>query len=126
MTKARLAASHGLAIALAGAMALAMMACRPIEPLSVKNPDPSIKIPAIKDAVRRDKMAAAPQMIHDLNSDDPAVRFYSIYGLRKLTGEDFGYRFYLDEAERKPALAKWSDWLKKSGLLATPPAATNG
>lgn len=124
MTKARLGASLGMVVGLAGTMALAMMSCRPVEPLSVKNPDPTIKIPAIKDAVRRDKMSDVPQMVHDLNSDDPAVRFFSIYGLRKLTGEDFGYHFYLDEEERKPALTKWNEWLEKSGRLAKQPAAS--
>jgi hypothetical protein len=99
-----------------------MVGCRPRPPLSVKNPDPTIKIPAIKDAVRHDKLAAVPQMIHDLNSDDPAVRFFSIYGLRQMTGEDFGYRFYLDEEQRKPAMLQWKQWLESSGIAATQPA----
>ncbi len=115
-----------MALGLSGAMVLAVMSCRPIEPLTVTNPNPTIKIPAIKEAVRQDKISAVPQMVHDLNSDDPAVRLFSIYGLRKLTGEDFGYRFYLDEEERQPALAKWREWLGKSGLTASHPAAANG
>lgn len=126
MTRARPGAPRPLVMGLAGAIALAMMSCRPIEPLSVKNPDPTIKIPAIKEAVRRDKTSAVPQMVHDLNSDDPAVRLFSIYGLRKLTGEDFGYRFYLDEDERKPALAKWREWLEKSDSAATRPTPASG
>lgn len=75
------------------------------------NPDPSGKIPAIKDAVEARDLAAARQLIKDLESDDPAVRFFAIQGLQRLTGQTFGYRYFDDERARKPALEKWHAWL---------------
>ena len=90
-----------------------MSACAaPRTPRVVNNPDPTGKIPAIKDAVEAKDLAAAEQLVKDLDSDDPAVRFYAIQGLQRLTGETFGYRYFDDERERKPALEKWQAWLR--------------
>jgi hypothetical protein len=83
----------------------------PRPPLVVTDPDPSIKIPAIKIAVAQKDRDAAKQLVKDLDSDDPAVRFYAIEGLRKLTGEHFGYRYYDDADVRKPAVERWRAWL---------------
>lgn len=106
--------SFGMAVLLGG---LGLGGCQaPAPPLSVSNPDPTVKIPAIKDAVRHDDLSAAPQMVHDLNSDDAAVRLFSILGLRRLSGEDFGYRYYFDERERRPFVEKWRQWLVEKGL----------
>jgi hypothetical protein len=84
----------------------------PSGPMSVKNPDPAVKIPAIKLAVRQDNRSVAPQLVHDLDSDDAAVRFYAIQGLRRLTGNDLGYHFYEDKLDRQPAVERWKAWLK--------------
>ena len=83
----------------------------PREPLTVHHPDPSIKIPAIKIAVARRDLSAARQLVKDLESDDAAVRFYAISGLRRLTGESFGYLYYEDPEQREPALKQWQAWL---------------
>ena len=90
-----------------------MSACAaPRTPRVVNNPDLTGKIPAIKQAVEAKDLAAAQQLVTDLDSDDPAVRFYAIQGLQRLTGETFGYRYFDDEEERKPALGKWQAWLR--------------
>lgn len=83
----------------------------PTGPKTVYSPDPSVKIPAIKEAVATDNQKAAGELVKDLSSDDPAVRFYAIQGLQRLTGKDFGYRYYDDEDLRKPAVKQWQDWL---------------
>jgi len=83
----------------------------PRGPLVVTDPDPSIKIPAIKIAVARKDLSTARQLVKDLESDDAAVRFYAINGLRRLTGENFGYLYYEEADERKPALTRWQAWL---------------
>ena len=102
-----------LTSSIVGVMGIAVAACSaPRTPLVLSNPDPSGKIPAIKLSVQRGEKAAAPQLIKDLESDDPAVRFYAIQGLERLTGETFGYRYYDDERERRPALEKWQAWLR--------------
>src|ERR1700722_1605170 len=74
----------------------------------VKNPDPTVSIPAIRvDVQNRDQKDVA-QMVANLNDDDPAVRFYSIEGLRRLTGDDFGYRYYENQDARAASVAKWN------------------
>jgi hypothetical protein len=85
--------------------------CVAREPISIKSDDPDLKIPAIKIAVQKHNKSAIPQLVHDLNSDDPAVRFYAIDGLHSLTGQTLGYRYFDDEEERKPALQRWNEWL---------------
>ena len=82
-------------------------------PRSVADPDPADKIPAIEHAARAGDRKSIPQLVTDLDNDDPAIRFYAIDGLRKLTGKDFAYRYYDDSDQRKPALKLWKQWLEK-------------
>jgi hypothetical protein len=94
------------------AIALGPSACTaPKEAAAVGHPDPSVKIRGVKKAVRENDLAATRQLVKDLDSDDPAVRFYAIHGLHKLTGQDFGYRYYHDEHQRRESLGRWQDWL---------------
>jgi len=78
---------------------------------SVSNPDPSGSIPAMELAAEKRDLRAVPQMVKDLESDDPAIRFYAFEGLRRMTGQTFGYHYYEDEAERQPAVDRWKQWL---------------
>jgi len=73
----------------------------------------AIKIPAIKVAVAHKDLSTVRQMVKDLESDDAAVRFYAINGLRRLTGENFGYLYYEEATERKPATKRWQAWLEQ-------------
>lgn len=88
-------------------------ACTAPRGRSIVDEDPRSKIPAIKRAVREQDRSVVRQLVADLESDDPAVRFYAIKGLHELTGQDFGYRYYADEAERDPALQRWRQWLEE-------------
>jgi hypothetical protein len=82
----------------------------PEKPSLVSN-DPSLKIPAIKQSAAARDGSAIKQLVKDLDSDDPAVRFYAIRALREITGNTFDYRYYEDEIQRKPALKRWQVWL---------------
>lgn len=93
-------------------IALLAGGCRAAKPdPDVRHPDPSVKIPAMKTAVRQQDRAAIAQLIEDLDSDDPAVRLYAIGALRRMTGEDHGYRYWDDSMGRAPAIARWREWL---------------
>ena len=95
----------GGAAALAAALAAA--ACTaPRPPLVVTDPDPSVKIPAYKKAVRENDKDDLPQIVADLESDDPAVRFYAIETLERLTGQTLSYVYYADEEQRRPAVER--------------------
>ena len=80
-------------------------------PKSVKSPDPSAKIPATVDAAMHKDMTAIPQLVADLENDDPAVRFYAIGALERVTGHTFGYQYFVDEDKRAPAVQQWKAWL---------------
>ena len=105
-------------------VAVGMGCVAPREPLSVNNPDPSIKIPAMKVAVEKKDLKAACQMVRDLENDDPAVRLYAIEALYRLTGERFGYLFYADADQRGPAVKRWRQWAMEQGCEGFAPPAT--
>jgi len=93
--------------------ALFVAGCGYHGPRTVADPDPAVKIPAIKQAVRGGNRAVIPQLVKDLGSDDPAVRFYASDALHAFTGNTFGYRYFDDEAQRKPAIEQWQKWLSQ-------------
>jgi hypothetical protein len=84
----------------------------PRPPLSIQHEDVNIKILAIQKAAREKDRSAIPNLVRELENDDPAVRFYAIQALEDLTGQTFGFDYYKDEAVRKPAVLKWQEWLK--------------
>ena len=93
-------------------VAVGIPACTaPKEPASVAHDDPSVKIRGMKKAARERDMASIRQLVKDLDSDDPAVRFYAIRSLSDLTKQDFGYRYYFDEDQRREPLSRWREWL---------------
>ncbi|MBV8781102.1 MAG: hypothetical protein JO353_06865 [Phycisphaerae bacterium] len=94
------------------AIPFAIVGCAAPRPdYSVRAHDPTEIIPAIRIAVRARDQSVVPDLIKNLDSDDPAVRFYSNDGLKKLTGQDFGYLYYADDLVREPAVRKWQAWL---------------
>lgn len=103
---------HSAALA-AGAIGLA--ACSNRGPLTVNSNDPAVEIPAMQADVRNHNPADEPQMVHDLESDDPAIRFYAIESLRRLTGTDLGYHCYDTDDARHVAVARWKLWLTQQG-----------
>lgn len=98
--------------------------CFAPEKPSITSDDPSLKIPAIRQSALAHNRSAVHQLVKDLDSDDPAVRFYAINGLKEITGNTFGYRYYDEEAERKPAVDLWKQWLKQQEGSATAPPTT--
>ena len=92
----------------------------PTGPRTVANENLAVKIPAIKEAAKTKDLSAAPQLVKDLESDDAAVRLFAITGLREISGEEFGYVYYADREQRKPAVAKWRQWLRQQGAATRP------
>lgn len=75
------------------------------------DPDVTYKVPAIKQAADKNDKTSYAKLVSDLDSEDSAVRFYAIEGLRRMTGQTFGYHYYADAGERKPAVVQWHAWL---------------
>ena len=99
-------------LAAVSTVALALVGCQaPRGPISVDSDDPDLKVQAIKrDAALHDERHE-PELVRDLNDPDPAVRFYAAAALHRLTGNDFGYRYYDDDDARQPAVARWKAWV---------------
>jgi hypothetical protein len=96
------------------AVVLAGAGCQdPRGPVSITSDDPDLKIQAMKQDAVHPRQADTPKLVESLQSDDPAIRFYAVQALRRITHDDFGYRFYDDDDQRAPATAKWQAWLKK-------------
>jgi hypothetical protein len=83
------------------------------EPISVHSHDPDRQILAIKQDVACNNTVDIPQLVDDLSSDDPAIRFYAIQGLHRLTHDDFGYCYYLEVDRQQSAISKWKQWLQR-------------
>ncbi len=92
-----------------------LLGCGGHGPRTVSNPDLEAKVPAIEDAVRNHDRSVIPELISELESDDPAVRFYAIRGLHGLTGQTLGYRYYDSDDDRAAETLRWKQWLSQQG-----------
>ncbi len=86
--------------------------CYSPDPISLSSNSPPSEIPAIKQAADNHDRGALPRLVQDLDDNDSAVRFAAINALRRITAENFGYRYYDNELDRRPAVLRWQKWLK--------------
>jgi len=117
----RLAACLGL---------LTLGGCFKLSP-SLQSGDPSVKIPKVVstaengrgDMDREEYLRTVKLLVADLDSDDFAVRMYSIHALQQLTGQRYDYEPYLSEKERHPALSRWEEHVRllEKGQEPPPP-----
>jgi hypothetical protein len=99
---------------LAIACAVLCVGCRPPRgQVSITSEDPDLQIRAIHQDVQDCDTRDLAGMVAGLQSDDPAIRFYCIQGLQKLTHGDLGYRYYASDEQRAPAVKLWQAWLKQ-------------
>ena len=106
----------GVARGILLAACLAAGGCFPRESQSIGAADPMNSIPAIQQAAATNDQQAVPALVKQLNNDDPAIRFYAFGALQRMTGNSFGYRFYDDVDERRPAVKRWQQWLNQRKL----------
>lgn len=71
--------------------------------------DPASKLYAIRAAGTQSDQTKIPELIEQLNSDDPAVRMYAILALEKITGDRKAYDPYAPAHERNAAVRRWVD-----------------
>jgi len=100
------------------ALALLAGACvHPREPIRFDSKDVNVRIAAIRRAARNKDKSAAPQVVLALDDEDPAVRFYAIEALRRLTGERKGYDYFEEDPDlRRPAVEWWRAWVVEQGM----------
>jgi hypothetical protein len=76
------------------------------------NPNPMIKIMAIKWAGENKLAEAIPQLVNLLQNEDRSVRLYSIYSLRRITGKDCGYDYKAAADVRDDAVKCWRQFIE--------------
>jgi len=92
------------------ATAAASIGCQPsISEGGFDSPNPAAKLYAIQRAGEQRDADAVPELISQLDSDDPAVRMYAIIALEKITGERKGYSPYDPPHQRMQAVERWAE-----------------
>lgn len=100
--------------------ALMLVGCTAPQPkASISDPDASVKIRGIRGSVHQHDQATLEQLVADLDSDDAAVRFYSIEALQRITGQTMDYRYYDESLARQPAIQRWQQWLSQQSQTET-------
>jgi len=82
--------------------------------------NPAAKMYAIEHAALKNDRAAIPEIIAQLDSDDPAVRSVAIASLKRMTGKTYGYRDYDPPHLRREAIDRWEQALNADELFAEP------
>lgn len=70
-------------------------------------PDPAARAYAIEQVIREQDQSAIPDLVEQLDHDDPLVRFMAIAALERLTGHRFGYVHHAPRRERLAAIERW-------------------
>lgn len=70
--------------------------------------------PAIDTLAAGGDKKIAAMLIELLNYPKHSIRYTAEYGLRRITGENFGYNSYDDPDERAKAVKKWRQWWEKN------------
>lgn len=78
--------------------------------------NPAARMYAIEYAARSDDRAATLQIVEQLDSDDPGVRFLAIGALQDMWGETFGYRYYDPPYLRADAIERWVEAVNSGDL----------
>jgi HEAT repeat protein len=86
--------------------------CFSPDPPSLQSNSAATAVPAIKAAANQNDRSAIPRLIQDLDDHDSAIRFAAISALKRMTGQDLGYKYYQAEWDRRPAVQHWRQWLK--------------
>ena len=86
--------------------------------LDLEHRDPRVRILASERIVSEGKIELAPRLVKNLADPDGAVRMFAAVALRKLTGQDFGYKPFGLPSEQAEAVNAWNAWLASDGYRA--------
>lgn len=70
--------------------------------------------PAIDTLFAAREKELLPMLIKLLNHGKQNVRYAAGYGLRRITGQCFGYNSFDEPQKRAPAIQKWRQWWRKN------------
>ncbi len=92
---------------------------------AMNNPAPVVRAGAVGLGDDQPDSVAIPVWIKSLDDKDSVVRMNANNGLRKRTGQDFGFVPWADPEERAPAVARWKAWWQAK-LRGRPTASPQG
>jgi hypothetical protein len=81
----------------------------------LNNPNPTVRIMAIKWAGDNKVSSAIPQLVDLLQDEDTSVRFFAIEALQRITGTDNGYDYKAGPQLRAEAVERWREFIKSNG-----------
>ena len=84
--------------------------CASAIPIGFDEDAPDGRIQAIIGAAREMDTTKVPELIDQLDSDDPATRMFAIRALERITGQTMGYQHEGPIEERKAAIERWVRW----------------
>ena len=80
------------------------------------DPNPTVKVMAIKWAGDNKVSSAVPQLVNLLQDEDRCVRFFAIEALKRITGTDNGYDYKAGPKLRAEAVEHWREYIRKRKL----------
>ena len=79
------------------------------------NPNPAVRLMAIKWAGDNKESSAIPQLVELLHDEDTSVRFFAIEALQRITGTNNGYDYKASPQLRAEAVDRWHEFLESNG-----------
>ena len=116
-------------LAIAAALAsIAIVGCgtAPKSFRSLVDPAPLTRARAVGLGDRVPDQQAIPALIARLEDPDPVVRLSADEGLRKRTGQDFGFVAWAEPGERAAAVGRWDAWWRARQPRPQPGLAKSG
>jgi len=80
----------------------------------LQSDDHRVRADAVVEAGRTRDSKAVPYLVDRLADEDADIRLFAIQALRRITGQDFGYRSYESELSRYEAVGRWRHWLEET------------
>ena len=71
-----------------------------------------MRVAAIKDVSLRNDHSQVTRLIDRLDDEVAEVRLFAVLALRKMTGQQFGFRAHDLPLRRSEAVERWRDWAK--------------
>ena len=99
-------------------MTVALSGCIPSTPSGFDSPDPTSRLVAISKAGESGARSKVPDLIEQLESNDPGARLLAIRSLERVTGETLGYHYADPWWARSNAVRRWRAWAADNGLAS--------
>lgn len=116
----RLVALVGLTI-LAGPLAIHGCTASDVYRTRLRSSNPLERAKAVVALAEMGDAESVHHLVDLLEDRDPAVRLFAIEALKRLVGQDYGYRYYHDETRRIAAVDRWRQALR-AGEVSVHPA----